>query len=62
VPANHIGSYEFNAVRLKTIQEVITLAVFAAFSVLYLDTELKWNYFLGFALLVAAAYVIFGKW
>jgi len=62
VPANRIGSYEFTAVQLKTIQEVITLIVFAVFSVLYLDAELKWNYFVGFALLVAAVYVIFKKW
>ena len=62
VPANRIGSYEFNVVQLKTIQEVITLAVFAVFSVWYLDAELKWNYFLGFALLVAAVCVIFKKW
>jgi uncharacterized protein (DUF486 family) len=62
VPANRIGSYEFSVVQLKTIQEVITLTVFAVFSVWYLDAELKWNYFLGFALLVAAVYVIFKKW
>jgi len=62
VPANRIGSYEFNVVQLKTVQEVITLTVFAVFSVLYLDAELKWNYLLGFALLVAAVYVIFKKW
>ena len=37
VPANRIGSYEFSAVQLKTIQEVITLTVFSAFSVLYLE-------------------------
>lgn len=62
VPANRIGSYQFTAVQLKTIQEVITLTVFAVFSVLYLDAKLKWNYFVGFALLVAAVYVIFKKW
>jgi hypothetical protein len=62
VPANRIGSYEFTVVQLKTIQEVITLTVFAVFSVLYLDAELKWNYIVGFALLVAAVYVIFKKW
>ncbi|HEY4837622.1 MAG TPA: DMT family protein [Candidatus Acidoferrales bacterium] len=62
VPANRIGSYEFNVVQLKTIQEVITLTVFSIFSVLYLGTELKWNYFLGFALMVAAVSVIFKKW
>jgi uncharacterized protein len=62
VPANRIGSYEFNVVQLKTIQEVITLTVFSVFSVFYLGTELKWNYFLGFALMVAAVFVIFKKW
>jgi uncharacterized protein (DUF486 family) len=62
VPANRIGSYEFNVVQLKTIQEVITLTVFSVFSVLYLGSELKWNYFLGFALMVAAVFVIFKKW
>jgi uncharacterized protein len=62
VPANRIGSYEFTVVQLKTIQEVITLTVFAVFSVLYLDAELRWNYLVGFALLVAAVYVIFKKW
>jgi hypothetical protein len=62
VPANRFGSYEFTVVQLKTIQEVITLTVFAVFSVLYLDADLKWNYFVGFGLLVAAVYVIFRKW
>jgi uncharacterized protein (DUF486 family) len=47
---------------LKTIQEVITLTVFAAFSVLYLKQPLRWNYLVGFALIVAAVAVIFRKW
>ena len=62
VPANRIGSYEFSAAQLKTIQEVITLTVFAAFSVLYLKQPLRWNYLAGFALIVAAVAVIFKKW
>jgi uncharacterized protein len=62
VPANRIGSYEFSAVQLKTIQEVITLTVFSVFSVLYLKQELRWNYLLGFAMIVAAVFVIFKKW
>ena len=63
VPANRIGSYEFSAAaQLKTIQEVITLTVFAAFSVLYLRQPLRWNYLAGFALIVAAVAVIFKKW
>ena len=62
VPANRIGSYEFSAAQLKTIQEVITLTVFAAFSVLDLKQPLRWNYLVGFALIVAAVAVIFRKW
>jgi hypothetical protein len=62
VPANRIGSYEFTAAQLKTIQEVITLTVFAAFSVFYLGQPLRWNYLVGFALIVAAVAVIFKQW
>ena len=62
VPANRIGSYEFSAAQLKTIQEVITLTVFAVFSVVYLGQPLRWNYVVGFALIVAAVAVIFKKW
>jgi uncharacterized protein (DUF486 family) len=62
VPPNRIGSYEFSAVRLKTIQEVITLTVFSVFSVLYLDQQIKGDYTLGFVLSVAAVFVIFKKW
>jgi len=62
VPANRIGSYEFTAAQLKTIQEVITLTVFAVFSVLYLKQPLRWNYLAGFVLIVAAVAVIFRKW
>jgi len=62
VPANRIGSYQFSAVQLKTIQEVITLTVFSVFSVVYLKQELRWNYIVGFALICAAVWVIFRKW
>jgi len=62
VPANRIGSYEFSAAQLKTIQEVITLAVFSVFSVLYLKQPIRWNHLAGFAMIVAAVGVIFKKW
>jgi len=62
VPANRFGYGEFSAVQLKTIQEIITLAVFSFFSVLYLKEEFRWNYLLGFGLIVAAVFVIFKKW
>jgi len=62
VPANRLGYGEFNAAQLKTIQEIITLVVFSAFSILYLKEEFRWNYAVGFALIVAAAFFIFKKW
>src|SRR5438132_2587934 len=62
VPANRIGSYEFTTAQLKTIQEVITLVVFSVFSVAYLKESFKWNYAVGFALMVAAVFVVFKKW
>jgi uncharacterized protein len=62
VPANRIGSYEFSVAQLKTIQEVITLAVFSVFSVLYLGQPIRWNYVVGFAMMVLAVAVIFKKW
>ena len=62
MPANRIGSYEFSTAQLKTIQEAITLIVFSVFSVLYLKEQLRWNYLLGFAMMIAAVFVIFKKW
>src|SRR5499433_2956935 len=62
VPANRIGSYEFSTAQLKTIQEVITLTVFAAFSVMYLGEKFRWNYAVGFGLMVAASFFVFHRW
>lgn len=62
VPANRIGSYQFSAAQLKTIQEVITLSVFSVFSILYLKEPIKWNYIAGFGMIVLAVFVIFKKW
>ena len=62
VPANRLGHAQFTAAELKTMQEVITLIVFAVFSVLYLGEELKWNYLVGFLCIVAAVFFVFHKW
>ncbi|HEX2752325.1 MAG TPA: DMT family protein [Alphaproteobacteria bacterium] len=62
VPANRIGHSTFSAAELKTIQEILTLVVFAGFSVWYLHEPLKWNHLAGFACLVLAAFFIFKKW
>jgi len=62
VPANRIGHGTFSAAELKTIQEVITLFVFALFSVFFLKEPLTWNHLVGFAFIVAGAFFIFHKW
>ncbi|MET0181458.1 MAG: DMT family protein [Caulobacterales bacterium] len=59
VPANRIGYGVYSAAELKTIQEVVTLSVFAVFSVFYLGEALTWRHALGFALIAAGAGVVF---
>ncbi len=59
VPANRIGSQAYSAAELKTIQEVVTLSVFAVFSVCYLKEALTWNHALGFAFIAGGAALIF---
>lgn len=61
VPANRIGHGRFSAAELKTIQEVITLTVFAVFSVFYLGEALRWTHIVGFCLIAAGAGFIFYK-
>ncbi len=59
VPANRIGHRVYSAAELKTMQEVITLVVFAGFSVLVLKEPLGWNHAIGFGLIAAGAFFIF---
>ena len=59
VPANRVGSYQFSTAQLKTIQEIITLAVFAVFSVIYLQEQFRWNYVVAFGFLVCAVFFMF---
>jgi uncharacterized protein len=59
VPANRLGSSVYSVVQLKTIQEVLTLLVFAGFSAWYLGQPLKWNHYAAFALIVGAAFLMF---
>ena len=62
VPANRIGHQVYSAAQLKTMQEVITLVVFAIFSVTYLGEALKWNHIVAFGFIVCAAFFAFHKW
>jgi uncharacterized protein (DUF486 family) len=59
VPGNRIGHRVWTAAELKTMQEVITLIVFAGFSVWVLGEALTWNHAIGFALIAAGAAFIF---
>lgn len=61
VPANRIGyaSGTFTGQQLKVMQEVITLGVFAVFSVSFLGEQLRWTYFAAMGCLVMAVVFIF---
>ena len=59
VPANRIGSEVYSTAQLKTIQEVITLAVFALFSIFWLKEAITINHLIGFALIAVGASFIF---
>lgn len=59
VPANRLGSEVYSPAELKTMQEVITLVVFAVFSVVYLGEKFTPSHLTGFALIAAGAWFIF---
>ena len=59
VPANRIGHSVYSAAELKTMQEVITLLVFAGFSALWLKEGLTVNHLIGFALIALGAAFVF---
>jgi uncharacterized protein (DUF486 family) len=59
VPANRWGSAVYSTAQLKTMQEVITLVVFAGFSVLYLKEAITWNHAIGFAFIAMGAFFVF---
>lgn len=66
IPANRMGFREtggpFSLVELKVIQEVVTLTIFMAFTLIFFKEEsFKWNHFVGFVFLVLAVYFIFKK-
>jgi uncharacterized protein (DUF486 family) len=59
VPANRFGHAVYSTAQLKTMQEVITLIVFAVFSVIYLKEPITINHGVGFALIALGAYFVF---
>lgn len=59
IPANRIGRAVYGPSELKAMQEVITLAVFAVFSVLWLKEPVTLNHAVGFALIALGAFFVF---
>jgi hypothetical protein len=59
VPANRYGSAVYSAAQLKTLQEVVTLSVFAVFSIVYLKQGITLNHVVGFALIASGAFFVF---
>ncbi len=59
VPANRLGHQVYSAAQLKTMQEVITLLVFAGFSAFWLKEALTINHLIGFCLIAAGAAFVF---
>jgi uncharacterized protein len=59
VPANRIGYTRLSLAQLKITQEVITLAVFAPFAVLYMRQSLRWDYLWAGLCLLGAVYFMF---
>jgi uncharacterized protein (DUF486 family) len=61
VPANRMGYQQLDLGQLKILQEVITLAVFVPFAVLYMKQPLKLNYLWAGLCICGAVYFIFRK-
>lgn len=59
VPANRIGFTHYSLPQLKIMQEVITMVVFAGFSVLYMKQSLRLDFLWAGLCLVGAVYFIF---
>ncbi|MBR4438130.1 MAG: DMT family protein [Bacteroidales bacterium] len=64
IPANRIGFKElggpFTLVQLKVIQEVISIAVFVIFALIFFRTQsFNYNHLIAFCLLIGAVYFVF---
>jgi len=59
VPANRIGYNYFSLPQLKVMQEIITIGIFAAFSLLYMKQRLSLDFLWAGLCLIGAAYFMF---
>ena len=61
IPANRLGATQFSLAQLKIMQEVITLAVFVPFALLYMKEKFSWDFVWAGLCLCGAAYFMFRK-
>src|SRR5262245_12574326 len=59
VPANRVGHTQLQLGQLKILQEVITLAVFVPFAMLYMKQPVKLNFLWAALCLCGAVYFVF---
>jgi uncharacterized protein (DUF486 family) len=59
LPANRIGSDQWTVPQLKVLQECITLLVFTVVAFALFRSPVRWNYFVSYALIVAAMFFAF---
>ena len=59
VPANRIGSTQLELAQLKVLQEVITLAVFVPFAVLYMKQPIRLDFLWAGLCLLGAVHFMF---
>ncbi len=61
IPANRLGATQFSLAQLKIMQEVITLAVFVPFALLYMKEKFSWDFVWAGLCLCGAVYFMFRK-
>jgi len=59
VPANRIGFQFLSLSQLKVLQEVITMIVFALFSIVYMKEQIRMDFIWASLCLVGAVYFMF---
>ncbi len=61
IPANRMGAEQFSLAQLKIMQEVITLAVFVPFALLYMKEKFSWDFVWAGLCLCGAVYFMFRR-
>lgn len=59
VPANRIGYTQYDLSQLKILQEVLSLAVFVPFTVIFMEQPLKLDFLWASICMVGAVYFVF---